>query len=68
MTKETKEEVKVELTVNDLIAIQAFLSRVNLSGQEATAYVTVQAKIQAIIAQNAPKQEEKKEDTDKKED
>ena len=68
MTKETKEEVKVELTVNDLIAIQAFLSRVNLSGQEATAYVTIQAKIQAIIAQNAPKQEEKKEDTDKKED
>ena len=68
MTKETKEEVKVELTVNDLVAIQAFLSRVNLSGQEATAYVTIQAKIQAIIAQNAPKQEEKKEDTDKKED
>ena len=68
MTKETKEEVKVELTVNDLVAIQAFLSRVNLSGQEATAYVTIQAKIQAIIAQNAPKEEEKKEDTDKKED
>ena len=68
MTKETKEEVKVELTVNDLVAIQAFLSRVNLSGQEATAYVTIQAKIQAIIAQNAPKPEEKKEDTDKKED
>lgn len=58
MTKETK----VELNVNDLLAIQAFLSRVNLSGQEAAAYVTIQGKIQAIIAQNSPKVEEKKEE------